>query len=346
MTERGPADRQHPAAAGGEVNPDSARHMGLFVVGRLADAARAGVRLRSTTAGNSIRARPPVSICRRRCWPVPTAARLGGRANGTTRPRPRGASSPPFRRAGPRRSGDLQRLADTTEAQRYLTATPRSPVSLLPQRNPGASGITDVPLAGQPAADSRKNRSGPPRTCGPRTRCRAAEPPPEAACGAADRAPTTPRRSSARGCAHTEQRQRPKAEPPAPSLRRSRTAPRSSRSRRRADDVWTADTLARTVADRRPTTTRSTSGCCPNGWSTPRDYGQERRPGLAVGVGSRLVSGRGSRTRPVAGTPSRVCRCAIPAPGWCRVGAATPTERHRAATVATASDNGTASNGG
>ena len=54
--------------AGGEVSPDNARHMGLFVVGRLAQQHDMTVRL--LARGQRHRAPPPRCTCRRRCWTV------------------------------------------------------------------------------------------------------------------------------------------------------------------------------------------------------------------------------------------------------------------------------------
>jgi signal transduction histidine kinase len=146
--------------AGGEVSPENARHMGLFVVGRLA--ARHGIRvgLRGPAAAEEgagttaeiylppvllvenapATAAPPV---RRQAAPdahpaAPYAAAPHAAAPQTA---PRGG---PDAFAGPAGSGSGESAP---------------PVSLLPRRNPGSSGITDVPaVPAAPAEPPRRPR--------------------------------------------------------------------------------------------------------------------------------------------------------------------------------------------
>ncbi|POX75009.1 ATP-binding protein [Mycobacterium kansasii] len=101
--------------SGGEVTPDNARHMGLFVVGRLAarHGIRVGLRGPSTgEAGNGTTAEVY----------LPVAVLAGGES-----PASQAGAPAPTPRPGP------------------------PPVTLLPRRKPGSSGITDIPAppAGQ-----------------------------------------------------------------------------------------------------------------------------------------------------------------------------------------------------
>jgi signal transduction histidine kinase len=128
--------------AGGEVTPDNARHMGLFVVGRIA--ARNGIRvgLRGPAAGEagsgttaeiylppsvlegiSTETQPRADRVRAVTSPSAQLAQLAG---ALTAPEATGQREPePANRSG------LQESAPS--------------VTLLPRRNPGSSGITEVP---------------------------------------------------------------------------------------------------------------------------------------------------------------------------------------------------------
>ncbi|HTY27007.1 MAG TPA: sensor histidine kinase [Mycobacterium sp.] len=112
--------------AGGEVSPDNTRHMGLFVVGRLAHMHGMVVRLRNTIAGQ------PSSGTTAELYIPPNllehAAPIGPDA------RPFGAVAPPQEPA-----------YDDTHAARFAAPDVEQPVvgpSGLPRRSPGSSGIT------------------------------------------------------------------------------------------------------------------------------------------------------------------------------------------------------------
>ncbi|AMO60300.1 signal transduction histidine kinase [Mycolicibacterium phlei] len=99
--------------SGGEINPYTARHMGLFVVGRLAAQHGLVVRLRATVTGEP--------------------------DSGTT--------------AGVYVPAELLHRADEPE-----DPVVEVPIAVLPQRSPGASGITEVPAsltAPQPRVDEQ-----------------------------------------------------------------------------------------------------------------------------------------------------------------------------------------------
>ncbi len=129
--------------AGGEVSPDSARHMGLFVVGRLADRHGIRVRLRGTSleearSGSTAEVYLPSSV-------------LAGADAGPAAPRPTESAAlppePPLDE--PDYVADLAPIEDDSE--RNGAPSTESSVSLLPRRRPGGSGITGVPAApGQP----------------------------------------------------------------------------------------------------------------------------------------------------------------------------------------------------
>ncbi|MEM6104644.1 ATP-binding protein [Mycobacterium sp. 050272] len=139
--------------AGGEVTrdpvPENARHMGLFVVGRIA--ARHGIRvgLRGPATGEA----GTGTTAEVYLPPAVLEGVAGGPAEISAEPRERirAVSSPSAKlaSAAPDHGNPATR-------QRPVAATPGNgageapPISLLPRRSPGSSGITDVPAA--PAA--------------------------------------------------------------------------------------------------------------------------------------------------------------------------------------------------
>lgn len=122
--------------AGGEVSPDNTRHMGLFVVGRLAHMHGMQVRLRNAVAGQ------PSSGTTAELYIPPQLLEHGepigtdARRYGDTAPAP----------------GD----ADDAHAGRFAApvdqAQPAAGPNGLPRRAPGSSGITGTPAA-QPSAE-------------------------------------------------------------------------------------------------------------------------------------------------------------------------------------------------
>jgi signal transduction histidine kinase len=138
--------------SGGEVTPYTARHMGLFVVGRLAAQHGLVVRLRSTIAGE-----PNSGTTAGVYLPASLLVRHGGRDQFD------GADygSPADAHAGivtalalDEDNADYGDHTDQLLAQEYTNGHPELPVTLLPQRNPGASGISDIPGAlATPAAE-------------------------------------------------------------------------------------------------------------------------------------------------------------------------------------------------
>lgn len=134
--------------SGGEVNPYTARHMGLFVVGRLAAQHGLVVRLRSTVTGE-----PNSGITAGVYVPAELLLR-GGAALADDTPalgiqaQPEPSPPPPVV------------TEPAPAAPEYRNGHIEPSVSFLPQRNPGASGISDLPsgppefteLAPEPAA--------------------------------------------------------------------------------------------------------------------------------------------------------------------------------------------------
>jgi signal transduction histidine kinase len=116
--------------SGGEVNPYTARHMGLFVVGRLATAHGLVVRLRSTVAGR---------VDSGTTAGVYIPARL------LVRPRPALHSGPVEQTPAQPRPAAPAPSADARVVAAAAGPAPGPAVDLLPQRRPGASGITDTP---------------------------------------------------------------------------------------------------------------------------------------------------------------------------------------------------------
>jgi signal transduction histidine kinase len=127
--------------SGGEVNPYTARHMGLFVVGRLAAQHGLAVRLRSTIAGE------PNSGTTAGVY-VP--AELLVRAGGVDEFGGQDYGTPADAHAGIATALALDEdhadyAGEQLGGQEYLNGHSELPVTLLPRRDPGASGISDIP---------------------------------------------------------------------------------------------------------------------------------------------------------------------------------------------------------
>lgn len=131
--------------SGGEVNPYTARHMGLFVVGRLAAQHDLVVRLRSTIAGEP-NSGTTVGVF------IPAELLLHG-PGGPEVDVPEYGDATEY---GAAREYGVPDFGDATEYEvpaevvapsEYRSDYADIPVSLLPQRNPGASGISDIPSA-------------------------------------------------------------------------------------------------------------------------------------------------------------------------------------------------------
>jgi signal transduction histidine kinase len=218
--------------AGGEVTPDSARHMGLFVVGRLADRHGIRVRLRGSSVEEA-RSGSTAEVY------LPSAV-LAGADGGAAAPRetaslsPAAAAPPEHSAAAPGYgdSVDLAALADTTE--RNGVHSSESSVSLLPRRRPGTSGITGEPVD-RPSRPSRREQTPVPRE----DLEDAAEPTPEQP--AAQPVSNTSSFFGSRVKFTRDNRQRPKAEPPAPV---PVPVPAAQADAPETDDVWTAEAAA------------------------------------------------------------------------------------------------------
>lgn len=131
--------------SGGEVNPYTARHMGLFVVGRLAAQHGLVVRLRSTIAGE-----PNSGTTAGVYIPSELLMRLGAsdQYSGSDYGTPADAHSGILTALA--LDEDHQEYPDYSDepiGQEYRNGHGEMPISLLPQRNPGASGISDIPAS-------------------------------------------------------------------------------------------------------------------------------------------------------------------------------------------------------
>lgn len=170
--------------AGGDVSPDNARHMGLFVVGRIADRHGIRVGLRGPAA-NEAGSGTTAEIY------LPPTVLTGLAAVESAAPRHiRAVSSPSAKLASaiaaPPPADDTGRRDGTHEpAARTAPPAPGPSVTLLPRRNPGSSGITDVPAppAEQPPPRRRRELATPwwesaPQAAPPAPAARPAEPPP------------------------------------------------------------------------------------------------------------------------------------------------------------------------
>jgi len=138
--------------AGGEVTPDSARHMGLFVVGRLSDRHGIRVRLRGLSTEQA-RSGTTAEVY------LP-AALLAGAGDGSGAPPEtaavgadvaEAADHPPTPDHG--ETPDLAALAEMPD--RNGSHSTESSISLLPRRRPGSSGISGV-TADKPDRPSRR----------------------------------------------------------------------------------------------------------------------------------------------------------------------------------------------
>src|SRR5829696_2554250 len=138
--------------SGGEVNPYTARHMGLFVVGRLAAQHGLVVRLRSTIAGE-----PNSGTTAGVFVPSELLVETGAHDQ---------FGGPEYATPADAHAGIHTALALDEDHDDYTDHLHERgheytnghsevpPVALLPQRNPGASGISDVPASvAQPAAE-------------------------------------------------------------------------------------------------------------------------------------------------------------------------------------------------
>ncbi|OBK47237.1 HAMP domain-containing sensor histidine kinase [Mycobacterium kubicae] len=119
--------------AGGDVTPDNARHMGLFVVGRLASRHGIRVGLRGPASGES-----GTGTTAEVYLPLPVLFEDAPAAAAPT-PQMFAVKPPPAPPTPEPEPAVPAAAADNTVGQ------PVPPVTLLPRRNPGSSGITDVP---------------------------------------------------------------------------------------------------------------------------------------------------------------------------------------------------------
>jgi signal transduction histidine kinase len=123
--------------AGGEVTPESARHMGLFVVARLADRHGIRVRLRGLSteqarSGTTAEVYVPASLLA-----TADGDYVAPRAPAAVSPQVSAAADRPAVAEDYGATPDLAELADAAERNGA-----EAPVTLLPRRRPGSSGIT------------------------------------------------------------------------------------------------------------------------------------------------------------------------------------------------------------
>jgi signal transduction histidine kinase len=159
--------------AGGDVTPDNARHMGLFVVGRIA--ARHGIRvgLRGRTAseaGSGTTAEiylPPTVLEGLAGGPaLVRAAGPRGREEVGSSPTAQLASALPVPDTAVAEQAAGQHATVHEPANRNGSSAgageaPGLPITLLPRRNPGSSGITEVPAQPPEEHPQRQRRELP-----------------------------------------------------------------------------------------------------------------------------------------------------------------------------------------
>jgi signal transduction histidine kinase len=222
--------------AGGEVTPESARHMGLFVVGRLADRHGIRVRLRGSSIEEA-RSGTTAEIY------LPSTV-LAGADGGPAAPR---ASAPPVEAAAvpPDQPAAVADVDDYTDGPEFPDSDERngshsteSSISLLPRRRPGDSGITGAPVEKPDRLPRRQPKPAP------------------------EEDESTPERPAAQPVSNTssffssrvrlarENRRRAEAEPPTPVPPGPVPQPETVQPElagpdvAEADDVWTAETAA------------------------------------------------------------------------------------------------------
>jgi signal transduction histidine kinase len=143
---------------GGEVTPDNARHMGLFVVGRIAGRHGIRVGLRGPAAHEA----GPGTTAEIYLPPTVLEGAAATQAAGP-RERMRAVSSPSTKLASAIAAPDAsasgeaaaQHAAMAETSKRNDSQGPVPAITLLPRRNPGSSGITEVPA---PAAEPQPRR--------------------------------------------------------------------------------------------------------------------------------------------------------------------------------------------
>jgi signal transduction histidine kinase len=138
--------------SGGEVNPYTARHMGLFVVSRLAAQHGLTVRLRSTIAGEANSGTTagvfiPAELLLRGSAPLPVDTTD---YDGSSEFHTDSHAAIAFEQAvdqGYEQEYEEEPSYEEYEppAAEYRNGHSDIPISLLPQRNPGASGISGIP---------------------------------------------------------------------------------------------------------------------------------------------------------------------------------------------------------
>ena len=212
--------------SGGEVNPYTARHMGLFVVGRLAAQHGLVVRLRSTIAGEpNSGTTAGVFVPSELLVVAGEPDQFGGPEYGT----------PADAHAGIHTALALDEDHDYSDhldepGQEYLNGHSEVPVALLPQRNPGASGISDIPTSLAQPVPEQPEEDWPAEDLWPADSMPAqtAEPAPVGAAGSRRRPTSTARPSTRRRSSRPARRLPATARPPRrPSKRRSRRHPGS-----------------------------------------------------------------------------------------------------------------------
>ncbi len=201
--------------AGGEVTPDSARHMGLFVVGRLADRHGIRVRLRGSSiedarSGTTAEIYLPSTV-------LASADGAPAAPRDMAPPIPTAAAPSDLPTAVPDDS-DAASLLDAAELNG--SSETESSVSLLPRRRPGTSGITGAPADAPPAAEEEPTQP------------------------AAQPVSNTSSFFGSRGRLNRENRQRSKAEPVAPEPVPVPHGDVPEVDGPEVDDVWTAEPAA------------------------------------------------------------------------------------------------------
>jgi signal transduction histidine kinase len=129
--------------SGGEVNPYTARHMGLFVVGRLAAQHGLVVRMRSTIAGEPNSGTTAGVFIPSELLAVAGAPdQFDAREYGA----PADAHAGIHTAQAPDKGNDYPDHIEEP-GHEYTNGHGDVPIALLPQRNPGASGISDIPAS-------------------------------------------------------------------------------------------------------------------------------------------------------------------------------------------------------
>lgn len=312
---------------GGEVTPDNARHMGLFVVGRLAGRHGIRVGLRGPAAGKASTGTTaevylPLAILVDDVVPGSTASPSAPRPTlvddvvpGSVATPRVPAAAPPGAKLDPSESSpEVAAGDDSDHGADSESGGPGQPITVLPRRSPGSSGISDVPVQPSEPAQrpSRRELPTPWWENGVAEESEQAQPPAPAHAPVED-VRQGPQQAAAQTASDTSAffASRPEDSPDRRSDRPVRPATPQAWSPRRAED----DVIYQRMLSESPDDPRELAHSADLNWQSVWDHGwsaaaaaEDRQvdartdQGLPVRTpGARLVPGAANRNQPNQG---------------------------------------------